>query len=74
MDSNAITTLINNEQTSLNKKKQTALARGQWSKAHDCEQRSEAIGLIKIEILKREDAEDRRPSFDHDNEEELKNI
>jgi hypothetical protein len=41
--------LITDEQHSLNKRKQTALARGLWIKAAECEHKTEALqGLKKV--------------------------
>lgn len=56
MTPESIIKLITDEQASLNKRKQTALARGLWTKANDCEvsvntlQSLKQVIVLKVEV------------------------
>lgn len=57
MTSSSIITLINNEQDALARKKQTALARGKWQLAADCETKNAALQAVKFAIVAQEELE-----------------
>lgn len=54
MTSSSILKLILDEQSSLAKRRNTALARGLWIKAHDCDVAIETLGNVSQRIINEE--------------------